>query len=135
MSFAMRLVLLAAPLCATFCTATLAADRSPLSAADYEAGTILACDTREQAERFVPLFAGDAQAAIVAVNTEEHDPTACALMDLVYLRGARVGMMRHSDDAFEVVRILVVGIHTPAGIQAIRPAVYFSLFRVKEYAV
>jgi hypothetical protein len=56
-------------------------------------------------------------------------------MDLMYLRGARVGMARHGDNAFEVVRILVVAIETPAGILPVRPAVYFSLFAVKEYAV
>jgi hypothetical protein len=44
-------------------------------------------------------------------------------------------MARNGDNAFEIVRILVVGIDTAAGIQAVRPAAYFSLFGVKEYAV
>jgi hypothetical protein len=44
-------------------------------------------------------------------------------------------MARHGDNAFEIVRILVVGIETPVGIQAVQPAAYFSLFDVKEYAV
>jgi hypothetical protein len=44
-------------------------------------------------------------------------------------------MARNCDSAFEIVRILVVGIEAAAGIQAIRPAPYFSLFGVKEYAV
>ena len=88
-----------------------------------------------QAERFVALFSGDAQAAIDAVNAEEHDPTACALINAAYLRGSHVGTARHGDSAFEIVRILVVGIDTPAGIQAVQPSAYFSLFGVKEYAV
>ena len=51
------------------------------------------------------------------------------------LRGSHVGTARHGDNAFEIVRILVVGIDTPAGIQAVQPSAYFSLFGVKEYAV
>src|ERR1700674_4233954 len=109
MSFATRLaplLALLAPLCA------------PAFAADYEVGTSLVCDTMEQAERFVALFAGDAQSAILAVNAEAHNPTACALMKIAYLRGSHVATARHGDNAFEIIRILVVGIDTAAGIQA-----------------
>jgi hypothetical protein len=90
---------------------------------------------RSQAERFVVLFSGDTQAAIDAVNAEEQNPSACALVDVAYLRGAEIGMARSGDSAFAIVRILVVGVDTAAGIQAVRPTAYFSLFAVKEYAV
>jgi hypothetical protein len=127
LSFATRLIpllaVLAAPLCAS------------AQPTEYEVGASLVCDTKTQAERFVALFSGDAQAAIDAVNAEEHDPTACALINAAYLRGSHVGTARHGDDAFEIVRILVVGIDTPAGIQAVQPSAYFSLFGIKEYAV
>jgi len=126
-SFATRLIpllaLLAAPLC------------GPAQAADYEVGPSLVCDTQSQVERYVALFSGDAQTAIDGVNAEEKNPTACGLVDAVYLRGSHLGMARNGDNAFEIVRILVVGIDTAAGIQAIPPAAYFSLFSVKEYAV
>jgi hypothetical protein len=46
-----------------------------------------------------------------------------------------IGTARHGDNAFEIVRILVVGIDTDAGIQAVQPSAYFSLFGVKEYVV
>jgi hypothetical protein len=117
------LALLAAPLC------------GPAHAVDYEVGTSLVCDTKTQAERFVALFSGDKEAAIDAVNAEENNPTACALVNAVYLRGPQIGMARHGDNAFEIVRILVVGIETAAGVRAVRPSAYFSLFGVKEYAV
>jgi hypothetical protein len=112
-----------------------AAVSAPAHATDYEVGTNLLCDTREQAERFVALFKGDAEAAVVAVNSEVQNPTACALMDVAYLRGPQIAMARHGDDAFEIVRILVVGIATEAGIKPVQPAAYFSLFGVKEYGV
>jgi hypothetical protein len=95
----------------------------------------IVCDTQSQVERFVALFSGDTQAAIDAVNAEEQNPTACALIDAAYLRGAEIGVARNGDSAFEIVRILVVGIDTASGIQMVRPSAYFSLFGVKEYAV
>jgi hypothetical protein len=125
--FATRLLPLLAVLVAPLC--------SPAQAADYEVGTSLVCDTQTQAERFVALFSGDEEAAIDAVNAEEHNPTACALVNVAYLRGSHIGVARNGDSAFEIVRILVVGIDTAAGIQAVRPAAHFSLFGVKEYAV
>jgi hypothetical protein len=116
-------VLLAAPICA------------PAQASDYEVGSSLVCDTQEQVERFVALFTGDAQAAIRLVNAEAKNPSACAIMNIAYVRGTQVGMARHGEHAFEIVRILVVGVETENSIRAVRPAAYFSLFGVKEYVV
>ena len=126
MNFTIRLALL---------LAFLAALCAPARAADYGVGTSLLCDTREQAERFVALFNGDAEAAVVAVNAEEQDPSACALMNVAYLRGSQIAMARHGDHAFEIVRILVVGIPTETDVKPVRPAAYFSLFGVKEYSI
>ena len=127
MVFATRFLLFLAVLIAPFCGSA--------QAMEYEVGTSLICDTRSQAERFVTLFSGDTQAAIDAVNAEEQDPSACALVDVAYLRGAKIGTARNGDSAFEIVQIMVVGIDTAGGIRAVRPSAYFSLFGVKEYAV
>jgi len=104
-------------------------------AAGFEVGTSIICDAQTQVGRFVALLSGETQADFDAVNAEEQNPTACALVDVAYLRGAEIGMARNGDSAFEIVRILVVGIDTAAGIQAVRPGAYFSLIGVKEYAV
>lgn len=113
LSFASRLIpflaVLAVPLCAS------------AQPSEYQVGPSLVCDTQSQVERYVALLFVDAQAAVDAVNAEEHDPTACALINAAYLRGSHFGTVRHGDNAFEIVRILVVGIDTPAGIQAVRP--------------
>jgi hypothetical protein len=108
---------------------------APAHASDYEVGTSLVCDTQAQAERFVALFAGDAQAAIRVVNAEEQNPSACAIANVAYRRGTQIGMARHGDTAFEIVRILVMGIETDTGVRPVSPAVYFSVFSVKEFAV
>jgi len=86
-------------------------------------------------ERFVDLFSGDAQAAVGLVNAEAEDPTACAIMNVAYMRGSQLGTARHGDNAFEIIRILVLGIETEDGIRPVRPAAYFSLFGVTEYDV
>lgn len=127
MSFATRLVPLIALFAAPFC----AAAQTP----DYEVGPSLVCDTQGQVERFVALFSGDAQAAVRTVNAEAEDPSACAIMNVAFMRGSQLGTARHGDNAFEIIRILVVGIETQDGIRPVRPAAYFSLFGVTEYAV
>src|SRR5271169_2888640 len=117
------LVLLAAPYCA------------PAQASDYEVGARLVCDKQGQVERFVAPFSGDAQAAIRVVNAEEANPNACATVNVAYMRGTQVGTARHGENAFEIVHILVVGVESGDSIRPVRPAAYFSLFELKEFAV
>jgi hypothetical protein len=54
------------------------------------------------------------QTAIDAVNAEEQNPTACAVINAAYLRGANIGMARNGDTAFEIVRILVSTLTRPS---------------------
>jgi hypothetical protein len=92
----------------------------------------LSC-AQAQVEHFVAVFDGDPQAAIRDVNTKQQDPSACLIRKVAYVRGLRVGMARHGDQAFEIVRILIVGIQTVGGIPP--QSVHFSLFSLEEYAV
>ena len=131
MSFAARLV----PLLAAFAAPLGAAIVGPAHAANYEAGTVLVCDTQSEVEQFVTLFSGDPRAAIVAVNEAEHNLTACGLLDVTYLRGVEMGTVRNGDSAFQVVHILVVAIDNGAGMQSVRPTAFYSAFSVKEYGV
>jgi hypothetical protein len=86
-------------------------------------------------ERFAAVFAGDAQDAVRIVNAEQQNPSACVVEDVAYMRGTQLGMVRHGGSAFEIVRILVIGIETEDGILPVRPSVHFSLFSVNEYAI
>ena len=90
------------------------------------------CDTREQAQRLALLLDQDAQAAIKAVNAEAHDPTACALATVAYVRGAKAGTARSRAGTFEIVEVLVVGVGTRRGLQSASPAIYFTLFKIEE---
>lgn len=108
---------------------------SPARAQEYEHATALLCDSQEQVERYVALFKGDEKPAIEAVNAEQHDPNACGLASVAFVRGPGLGTARNKESAFQIVRVLVVGIETPDGLRPVRPSAYFSAFEVIEYDV
>jgi hypothetical protein len=54
---------------------------------------------------------------------------------VAYLRGPQTGIGRGHDTALEIVRILVVGVDIEQGIRTVRPAAYFTVFGVREFAV
>jgi hypothetical protein len=106
------------------------------SAQDVELGPSLICNTDKQVQRFIALYDGDAQAAINAVNSEVHDPTACGLVNTAYVRGRQLATARNKDTAFGVVEILVLGIVDKEGsVESVTPAVFYSLFPVEGIEV
>jgi hypothetical protein len=107
----------------------------PAQAQEYEHATALLCDSQEQVERYVALFKGEDQSTVDAVNIEQKDPTACGLASVAFVRGPELGTARNKDSAFQIVRILVVGVDTPDGIRPVRPTPYFTAFEVVEYDV
>jgi hypothetical protein len=92
----------------------------------------LACDTQEQAERFIALLQGNASSAVKAVNDEEKDPTACAIVTTAHLRGNDVATVRSSTFYYRIVRILVLGIVTENGMQNTAPATFYSVDRLED---
>jgi hypothetical protein len=108
----------------------------PAQAQEVELGPGLVCDTQTQVERFVALFNGDALAAVNAVNAEMHDPTACGLANMAFVRGPQLATARNKDTTFDIVQILVIGVANEAGgVQSVTPAVFYSLFPVEEIEV
>jgi hypothetical protein len=103
---------------------------------DYEVATGLVCDTPQQVERFIALSNGDDTAqAIKAINAEAHDPSACAVASLAFVRGKEAGTVHHRDQAYTIVHILVLGVVTDEGVRPVRPSAYFTMFAVKEFGV
>ena len=107
----------------------------PGHAYEVETGSITICDTQKQVERFVHLFDENPQVAMSAVNAEENNPNACAEVDVSYVPGPQLGMARSRSHAFQIVRIVVVGANTPGGYRPVKPAIFFTLVQVKEFAV
>jgi hypothetical protein len=107
----------------------------PAHAYEVQTGNILICDTQSQVQRFANVFDGNAQVAIAAVNSEEKDPSACAMIEASYVPGPALGMARSSSHAFRIVPIAVVGINTANGYRSVNPGVFFTLVEVREFAV
>jgi hypothetical protein len=129
MGFVIRLVV-----SAVFFLAAHTARSAEIS--DYEVGTGLFCDTAQQVERFVNLFDGDDTAtAVAAVNEEEHNPGACSLATVAFVRGNQAGTTHRKDTAYQIIHVLVVGVETKQGLRPITPTAYFTVFSVKEFAI
>ena len=107
----------------------------PAHAYEIESGAVIACDTQDQVERFVQLFDGNQQLAINAVNSEEHNPSACAVIDVAYVSGTALGVARNRWYAFEITPIVVVGTTTQHGYRQVKPARFFTPANLKEFAV
>jgi hypothetical protein len=107
----------------------------PAHAYAIESGSVVVCDTQEQVERFVQLFDGDQQLAINAVNSEEHNPSACAVINVAYVSGTALGVARSRSYAFEITPIVVVGTTTQRGYRQVKPALFFTAVNLKEFAV
>ena len=107
----------------------------PAQAHDVEVGTSLICDTQAQVERYVSLYDGDPESTANSVNAEEHNPTACAVVTMSYMRGRQLARARNKDTSFQIVPILVLGLVTEEGVRSVTPAPYFSVFTVDEIAI
>jgi hypothetical protein len=108
---------------------------APAQEMEVEVGTRLICDTQEQVERFVALYDGDAERTVERVNGAVHDPSACSVSTMAYVRGTQLGTARNKDSAFEIAPILVLGVVTEAGVRSVKPARYFSAFELDEIPV
>jgi hypothetical protein len=127
LSIALFFLLLGAPV--------QALDRPGIDERNIEFGDVLVCDTQEQAERYAALYHGDKEAAVRAVNREANDPRACGAATAAFVRGPQMATARAENMAFEIVRILVLGIDSQDGFRPVRPAPYFTAFGVTEYDV
>jgi hypothetical protein len=107
----------------------------PARAYETQTGAVLICDTQRQVERYVQLFDGSQHDAILAVNAEENDSNACALVDVSFVQGPDVGMARSTSRAFRIVPIAVVGMNTSRGYGLIKPVLFFTVIEINETAV
>jgi hypothetical protein len=127
MNFFTRIVLFALPL--------VLFSSPPAQAHDVEVGTSLICDTQAQVERYISLFDGDEESTVNSVNAEEHNPTACAVVTMSYVRGRQLARARNKDTSFQIVPVLVLGLVTEEGVKSVTPAPFFSVFTLDEIAI
>jgi hypothetical protein len=108
---------------------------APAKAADVEVGEGPICDTQMQAEQLASLYPRDTDSAIREINAEANNSSACEIANVAYLRSAPLATVRTKDATFHVVKVLIIGIVTAKGVEAADPVVYYSLFKVDEWAV
>jgi hypothetical protein len=104
-------------------------------ARDIEADTALICDTQQQAEKVAAILVSDApgiKAALAQVNEDERSPAACGVADVEFLRGANIVTVRTEREAFQIAKIMVIGVLGDVGVQHVAPKFYFSIFKVEE---
>jgi hypothetical protein len=104
-------------------------------AQEVEVTSGLICDTQRQVEQFVALYDGNARDTAAKVNAAENNPTACVVSGMAYVRGHELAKARTKGTTFQIVPILVLGVVTENGVQAVPPARYFSAIEVKEIEV
>ena len=100
-----------------------------------QVGTTIICDTQKQMERFVVVFDGDYATAINRVNIEENNPTACMGATMAYVQGDELSKAKSTKGTYNIVRVLVVGIGTMHGFQAIQPAAFYSIVKSEEVEI
>jgi hypothetical protein len=107
----------------------------PARAYEIETGSALVCDTQKQVERFVQLFERDLEAAITTVNSEENNPTACAMTDIVYVQGRQLGMARSAAHTFKIIPIMVIAENSPTGYRSVESVPSLMLVEIRELAI
>lgn len=134
MKATMRIAMIVLPLLLPLSQVAQAQDTE--STQDIEVGTNLVCDTESQVESFVTHYDGDdAETAINQVNQEVSNPTACVVATTAYLRGPDIATARTKGATYKIAKIIVFGVVTDFGVEATKPTVYYSLFKIDEIEV
>lgn len=93
-----------------------------------EAGTGIICDEQEQVEKYAKL-ATDQNHNAEVLNEVNGDTNACAIVQVVYLRGPTVSQVQNPQGEFDVVEITVIGANLGQGFLPTPPFKQFTLFK------
>ena len=87
----------------------------------FEVGVGLICNSEAQVQRFLALQNADQplDAAIQLINNEEHDPTACSLAAIAFMRGQEVSVVPAPGGLMKITQITIVAAQTPLGWQRV----------------
>ena len=103
-----------------------------IAAQDVAVAPGVFCDTQREMERFVSLFDGDMENAVNSVNIEARNPRACIAGTIAFIRGPEVAISQTWNESFHIVRVIVIGIVTRAGLRRTTPSAAYSIERVPE---
>ena len=99
---------------------------------DVNVDSGLVCDTPQQVERFAAIYDGDADAALATVNAEADSQDACTIATFAFVLGPPVAVIKNDRGTFHVMQVLVLGVYTDAGFEAVVPQTFFTLAEIGE---
>jgi hypothetical protein len=105
---------------------------APAYGQEIEVGSELVCNSARQVEKYIAFNEDDSRTAARAINDEEKNPTACAVVSIAFVRGHNTTTVRTRHATFQITDIIVIGVLTDEGVQYVAPAVQFSLFMIDE---
>jgi hypothetical protein len=117
-------------ICAALCVVAFACVYSfPVRANEPQVGTGLVCDTKEQVALFASLAEEKgAQGALAAVNDDAGTPNACVIASVMFVIVERLDAVQIGGRPYNIVKILIGGVATPAGMQPVEPKEFYTLF-------
>ena len=102
----------------------------PVHAQELFTGSGIICDTREQVERYVAIYDGNAENTIELVNAEANSKSACGEAQVVYEAVKEVGHIRIDHSLGKIVQLTVVGIGRNGIWDVVEPHTQFTIFMV-----
>jgi hypothetical protein len=100
---------------------------------EIKTGTTLVCGSAADAKQFLATNE-NLQQALTDNDDGSKADSACLLAPIAYIAGKGMDRVEHSAGTFIVTEILIVGVGTPVGVLAIKPAVVYTVLPVPEEA-
>lgn len=95
-----------------------------------EAGTGIICDEQWQVEKYAKLVTVESR-NIEALEEVNGGTNACAIVQVVYMRGPTVSQVQNPQGVFDVVEIVVIGANLGVGFRPVPPFKQFTLFKME----
>lgn len=101
---------------------------------DLDIGSGLVCDTPQQVERFVKIYEGDLDRALAQINAEAGE-VVCSSETFAFILGPQVGIVRKTTAMYRIIQILVFGVFTEEGYEALEPQTYFTVGEIEQESI
>jgi hypothetical protein len=100
-------------------------------------GVGMICNTADEATQFLKLRAkgADLRQAMAVVNRQAHEPRACGVAAVAYIRDQTIGTQTVNDKLLQIVRINVIAGYNQSGWHRIAGAVQYAVVEQKGYAI
>jgi len=99
--------------------------------APHRTGTVLLCETKEQAAVYAIYYRGDPYETVVRVN-DDAGSAVCGLLSVVYVPGKIVATVDTKDGATDVQEVTVLALVSAGGVQQVPPSKQYTLIQSRD---